>query len=384
MFEKRKKTIRIFIYENIMLYPPTINLIECLLNNNYKVHLVAEGIADLPAIIIENERFSYTEIKAVKNSNIFLRLKKRKVKTKSYREALKDALDGDIIWTVNPVVVRTLGKKLLEYSDRHIMQLMELTDKYPIFRGAKFLKFDIKRYAQNAWKLVVPEENRAYIQKVGWNLERLPYVLPNKPYYLKNSEIQNDMFPVIEEMKREKRKKIIYLGVISADRDLQSFAEAIEKVKEEYCLYLFGKFRGEGKDEFKKLCNSYSSLKYMGFFNPPNHLEFLKYADIALVPYKPGKIEGNGFTILNALYCAPNKIYEYAGYNIPMIGTDVLGLKEPFEKYNIGVCCKDLRPETIIEAIKYVDANHNQMVINSKTFFDSVDLDYIVNSIVNE
>ena len=384
MFEKKKDTIRIFIYENVMLYPPTINLIECLLNNEYKVHLVAEGVADLPAVIIKNERFSYTEIKAVKNSNIFLRLKKRQIKTKGYRDALKDTLDGDIVWTVNPSVVRTLGKNLLCYSNRHIMQLMELTDKYPLFRGAKILKFNIKYYAQNAWKVVVPEENRAYIQKVGWNLEKLPYVLPNKPYYLKNGEIKDDMIPVIEEMKKEKRKKIIYLGVISADRDLQSFAEAIERVKEDYCLYLFGKFRGDGVEEFKKLCNSYSSLKYMGFFNPPKHLEFLKYADIALVPYKPGEIEGNGFTILNALYCAPNKIYEYAGCSIPMIGTDVLGLKESFEKYNIGVCCKDLKPETIIEAIKYVDANHDQMVINAKAFYDSVDLDCIVNSIVNE
>ena len=384
MFEKKKDTIRIFIYENVMLYPPTINLIECLLNNEYKVHLVAEGVADLPAVIIKNERFSYTEIKAVKNSNIFLRLKKRQIKERGYRDALKDTLDGDIVWTVNPSVVRTLGKNLLCYSNRHIMQLMELTDKYPLFRGAKILKFNIKYYAQNAWKVVVPEENRAYIQKVGWNLEKLPYVLPNKPYYLKNGEIKDDMIPVIEEMKKEKRKKIIYLGVISADRDLQSFAEAIERVKEDYCLYLFGKFRGDGVEEFKKLCNSYSSLKYMGFFNPPKHLEFLKYADIALVPYKPGEIEGNGFTILNALYCAPNKIYEYAGCSIPMIGTDVLGLKEPFEKYNIGVCCKDLKPETIIEAIKYVDANHDQMVINAKAFYDSVDLDCIVNSIVNE
>lgn len=384
MFDKKKNTIRIFIYENVMLYPPTINLIECLLNNGYKVHLVAEGVRDLPAIIKENKQFSYTEIKAVKNSNIFLRLKKRGVKTKGYRAALKDTMDGDIVWTVNPSVVRTLGKELLEYSDRHVMQLMELTDTYPMFRGANFLKFNIKHYAQEAWKIVVPEENRAYIQKVGWNLEKLPYVLPNKPYYLKSGEVQEDMLPVIEEMKREKRKKIIYLGVISADRDLQSFAEAVERVKENYCLYLFGKFRGDGAEEFKKLCDSYSSLKYMGFFNPPKHLEFLKYADIALVPYKPGKIEGSGFTILNALYCAPNKIYEYAGCNIPMIGTDVLGLREPFEKYNIGVCCKDLKPETIIDAIRYVDANHDEMVKNSKAFFDSADLDYIVNSIVND
>ena len=233
MFDKKKNTIRIFIYENVMLYPPTINLIECLLNNGYKVHLVAEGVRDLPAIIKENKQFSYTEIKAVKNSNIFLRLKKRGVKTKGYRAALKDTMDGDIVWTVNPSVVRTLGKELLEYSDRHVMQLMELTDTYPMFRGAKFLKFNIKHYAQEAWKIVVPEENRAYIQKVGWNLEKLPYVLPNKPYYLKSGEVQEDMLPVIEEMKREKRKKIIYLGVISADRDLQSFAEAVERVKED-------------------------------------------------------------------------------------------------------------------------------------------------------
>ena len=192
MFDKKKNTIRIFIYENVMLYPPTINLIECLLNNGYKVHLVAEGVRDLPAIIKENKQFSYTEIKAVKNSNIFLRLKKRGVKTKGYRAALKDTMDGDIVWTVNPSVVRTLGKELLEYSDRHVMQLMELTDTYPMFRGAKFLKFNIKHYAQEAWKIVVPEENRAYIQKVGWNLEKLPYVLPNKPYYLKSGEVQED------------------------------------------------------------------------------------------------------------------------------------------------------------------------------------------------
>ena len=383
MFDKKKNMIRIFIYENVMLYPPTLNLIECLLNNDYKVHLVAEGVKNLPTIIAEDKRFSYTEIKAVKNSNIFLRLKKRGIKTKGYRAALKDTMDGDIVWTVNPSVVRTLGKELLEYSDRHVMQLMELTDTYPMFRGAKILKFNIKHYAQKAWKIVVPEENRAYIQKVGWNLEKLPYVLPNKPYYLKSGEVQEDMLPVIEEMKREKRKKIIYLGVISADRDLQSFAEAVERVKEDYCLYLFGKFRGDGAEEFKKLCDSYSSLKYMGFFNPPKHLEFLKYADIALVPYKPGEIEGSGFTILNALYCAPNKIYEYARFSLPMIGSNVPGLRNPFEKYGFGICCEHLKYQEIMESIKYISNHYEEMKLNCHKFYDDINLDEIVQSILS-
>ena len=43
-----------------------------------------------------------------------------------------------------------------------------------------------------------------------------------------------------------------------------------------------------------------------------------------------------------------------------------------------------MKPETIIDAIRYVDANHDEMVKNSKAFFDSADLDYIVNSIVND
>ena len=111
----------------------------------------------------------------------------------------------------------------------------------------------------------------------------------------------------------------------------------------------------------------------------------MEYADIALLPYHPGAVEGvKGFSAFNALYCAPNKIYEYAGKNIPMIGTDVPGLRLPFEKYNIGVCCRDLKPETIVEMVRYVDAHHEEMKKNLQLFYDSTDIDEIVDRIVNE
>ncbi len=121
----------------------------------------------------------------------------------------------------------------------------------------------------------------------------------------------------------------------------------------------------------------------MGFVNPPHHLNFLKYARIALLPYSPESISGYKFNILNALYCAPNKIFEYSGCKVPMIGTNVLGLKVPFEKYGIGVCCSDLKVETIMDAIKKVDINHDKMVKNSQIFFDSISIDNIVNNILN-
>ena len=125
-----------------MLYPPTINLMECLLVNGYKVHLVGEGTKDLPELIRDNSLFTCHEVQACAVGNIVNRLKKRKYKTEEFRKELSKVGSNDIVWTVNPVIVRTLGEELLKYSDRHVMQLMELTDVCPLFKGAKRLKFN--------------------------------------------------------------------------------------------------------------------------------------------------------------------------------------------------------------------------------------------------
>lgn len=387
MFKFNKEnTVVIFIYENVMYYPPVLNLMECLLNNSYKVKLVGEGTKDLPAIISDSPLFESVEIGTKKSRDIISRLRKRGIKTKEFRNELAKVKDGDIVWTVNPLAVRTLGKDLFKYSDRHVMELLELTDTFPLYYNARHLTYPVDEFGRKAWKMVVPEINRAYIQKTGWQMERMPYVLPNKPYYTVSGEITDKMKPVIEQMKKEQKKIIIYLGVLDPDRDLESFAKAIETVKDEYAFYLFGPFRFNDQEEFKRFCDRYECVNYMGFFNPPYHLRFLEFADIALLPYRPGEVKGRvkGFEAFNALYCAPNKIYEYAGQNIPMIGTDVPGLRTPFEKYNIGVCCRDLRPETIVEMIRYVDENHEEMKKNLKLFYDSTDIDKIVDQIINE
>lgn len=77
----------------------------------------------------------------------------------------------------------------------------------------------------------------------------------------------------------------------------------------------------------------------------------------------------------NALYCAPNKIWEYAGLGVPMVGSDVLGLKLPFEKWNIGRCC-DLNDEgSIIRAFEKVDKSYDKMRNSCYRFYSSIDLE---------
>lgn len=382
MFDKERDTVNIFLYESVIYYPPTISLIQCLLHNGYRVHLVAQQCEKLDLEIKGNTHFSFREVKKYSGNSPVSRLQSRTAIQKVLREELKKTGKSDIIWTVNPLAVRTLGKDLLAYGDRHIMQLLELTNDLPLYRGSKYLRFDLSKYGRNAAKVVVAEINRAYIQRVEWGLKKLPYVIPNKPYVYPEPLESEDVTVALEKMKKETRKIIVYLGVLDPDREFAAFARAIETVKDEYCLYLFGKCSPTEQPGFQALCQQYSCINYMGFFNPPKHLSFLQHAYIALTPYMPGVV-GRGFEKLNALYCAPNKIYEYAGSNLPMIGTDVLGLKEAFDKYNIGICCADLEPETIVSAIRYVDEHHAEMTKNCSAFYDAVNLDDIILKIID-
>ncbi len=385
MFDKKNKIV-IMIYGNVMLYPPVINLIECLLNNSYRVHLVAEGIDDLPRIITEASKFSSHNVLSKPRGSLVNRITRRHYLESQYRRELSIRVEPqDILWTVNPIVVRILGKRIEKYSSQHIMQLFELmeNENIPLFNGSRFFKFNIAEISRHAWKNVVAERNRAYIQKAQWGLKRLPYILPNKPYYYEPGEESAEIRIIIDKMKNESRRVIIYLGVIDPDRDFESFARAIESIKEDYCLYMFGKVPDDRKEAFQAFCKKYKCVEYMGFFNPPSHLHFLKYAHIALVPYAPGKTSNNTSSI-NALYCAPNKIYEYAGSSLPMLGTDVLGLREPFEHFNIGMCCDDLEPKTIVNTIRMIESHYNEMKMNCVSFYNSTDLDQIIDGIVND
>ena len=149
-----------------------------------------------------------------------------------------------------------------------------------------------------------------------------------------------------------------------------------------YVLYIVGKtYSEEGRNLLDKLQKKYDVI-YLGGFNPPKHLAFVKYAHIGLLPYSPLKSEVT--SELNALYCAPNKIWEYAGFGVPMVGSDVLGLKLPFEQWDIGRCC-DLNDEaSIVKAIEEVDRNHDAMSKNCYKFYDSVDLEKIVSEILED
>lgn len=372
--------MKILVVHNrdISNFPPVKSLIECLLSNSYDVTVITRDKKNILSRYnnLKVLKLHPLEEKAskLKKANIFFENRKL-IRTWVKREMQHN----DVIWTTTDATVREIGPMLLKY--KHVMQLMELIDylpRYPLIPHQDLFKFNIQDYAKHAWKVVVPERNRAYIQKVWWGLDSTPVVLPNKPYSITVDKNMNaEVRKIIDLMKNDGKIKILYQGVFYKDRKLDDFARAINSANDKYSLYLMGK----QNDYSKKIKKEYPHIKCIDFITPPDHLQITKYADIGLLPYLPNKFENN--SILNALYCAPNKIYEYSAFGKPMIGTDVLGLVEPFEKYNIGYPLKSLDDQSILNAIKDIEENYSSMSQNAQKFFNDTDLDKIVNSILN-
>ncbi len=376
----KMKVITVVELNNIDGYPPVQTLIRVLLNKGYKVNLIGRNVSKISADISENSNYvGYETAKYSKINNILQAAVNRFYMILNARKLLKSIGEqSDYLWTTSMKSVQILGKNILKY--KNILQLMELAEHGYLVRE-KYIKFPIEKYARLSWKTVVPEINRAYIQKVWWDLSKTPYVLPNKPYSINYGEADDKLLSAIELMKNEKKKIILYLGVIGQDRDLEKMAKAIYKLNN-YVMYIVGNiYDNTAKTLIDSLKKEYDCI-YLGGFKPPKHLALVKYAHIGLLPYKPAKVYG--LSELNALYCAPNKIWEYAGFGVPMVGSDVLGLKLPFEQWNIGRCCDLNDEDSIIKTIEEVDRNHDEMSKNCYKFYDSVDLEKIVSEILED
>lgn len=371
-----------FHFDKVTSYPPVISLIQNLLHNGHKVCIISFNSTALPKVTLKNKNLSTIDISFDGNKNLMATLKRKMFLYKKLQTIVKEKMQYyDVLWTTTDLSVRVLGKLVLNY--KHVMQLMELEEKMPLFRMGSHFSYPIDLYARNAWKVVVPEINRAYIQKAWWHLSKTPYVLPNKPYML-NYPLKNGKDENVQKYFRDNRKIILYLGFIGPDRKLEEFAEAVQKLgTDKFALYIIGKIGNNYKEKFTYFLNKYNFVNYLGYYNAPDHLAFVKKAYIGILPYYMNNNYTN-LSPLNALYCAPNKLFEYAGFSVPMVGTDVLGLRIPFEQYQIGVCAEKLSASHIASAILQVDRRHTEMVGNCKTFFDSVNLDNIVEKILSD
>lgn len=278
--------------------------------------------------------------------------------TRAWRAIEEHAGPAALLWIAKADTARALGRRLRKY--RYVLQALELHDAFPSYQRA------LKRYCRSAAAVVACEHSRAVIMRVWYGLPRTPFVVPNKPYFHPREPRQTirdaAASAVVAEQLRG-RKMLLYQGALSRDRDLAPLAEAARRLPE-FALTIMGDDRIGRLAALRAVC---PSLVHLRWLPPPAHLEVTSHAYIGLAAYD--------FDCLNNVFCAPNKIWEYTGFGIPMVCQDLPGLRNTVGTAGAAECVSFGDINLIESAIRKVAGSYEVYGACARRFYDSFDLE---------
>lgn len=279
-----------------------------------------------------------------------------------------------ILWSCEMRSAALLGNRALRFGRRHISTLFELGDEV----GRHWSGFDMNRFYQAA-TIVECEYNRAHIIAAERNLPRLPFVVPNKFYgqdTTRNLPIPNEAIRAIVD-KWGARRVFLYQGSVEADRrDLAFMIEVLCKNFPECVVAVMGKSNAY----LETLSEKYDNFSLVPFVTAPNHLTVTSHAHVGIAVYNSSTF--GRLSPLNAVYCAPNKIYEYAGFGIPTIGNNNPGLIYSVEANHAGECVRNMCEAQIVTTMRKILNNYEGYSLAAKAFFESIDLRCIISAIL--
>ena len=371
--------------ERLVSYPPVLSLIDSLLLLGKEVVFVGDSRGfdqrekyESKGVVFEDT----TEYKA--KASVFEKFMRMRMFKRDVTRYLKGRIgEGDILWIMHAESVCLLHDLVPKYKTvLHFFEYVEpqISWKYRLLSPG----FDMGKACRSAYKVVCCEYNRAHITKGLFQLEDLPVILPNK-FFADDTVLENPPADVAEKVsaiaeKIEGKKVVLYQGIfLDKERRLEEFIRAINAMPDDYALIAMG----AGSEMYEDLKKRYSSSKiiFVDFINPPYHLLVTKLASIGILSYFPRS--QSVATVINPLYCAPNKTFEYSRYGIPMISNDVPALYYQFLEYHCGeIVTFPMTEEQIIAKIYKISKNRAYYEEGARKFYDSVDIVEIVKTIV--
>lgn len=352
------KKIIYIVKSDLAYYPPCMSHI-CMLDDLGVDVEVWFGSSKQTAIdILEERNIPYSELvdprgklpgKFDKLNNWF-----------SFRRSVKSKLktvdpDSALLWFGTAETSMPMVGALEGY--RYIATALELNDDNRTKRRL------MGRVCKGAVAVTACEETRAYIMRSWWQLPHLPYVFPNKPY---GWELHKNLPLTCDETKRviadmNGRDFIIYQGILHEEPYVAEIAKALKAMDGKYPLVLMGIDNAGMAPRIKSI---YENTYYYESIPAPKHLEVTSRAHIGVVFYKAD--------ILNEAFCAPNKIYEYSSFGMPMLANNIPGLTNTVGAAGCAECVP-LTAEQVVAAIKRIDANYESYSSAAQRFFNATD-----------
>ena len=299
--------------------------------------------------------------------NVFSKLLHWRRFSKRAWKYIEEQKNDGLLWVSTADTALALGKKL--FQRHYVLQILELYDTFPFYRHM------LAKYARNANCVVVPEMCRAAIFRSWYGLNATPIVLPNKPDQHpghRNLKIADEQARNMLTALKPNEKILLYQGHITIERDVRAIASAIQKIGDGWRFVVMGPVHGDYLDKLRKSC---PNVIYIPRIIAPDHLQITSHAHIGVITYSWDK--------LNHVFCAPNKIWEYAGFGLPMICNELPSLQYSVEANNAGICVDMADGEQIESAIKKINNNYDSFSIAALQLYDSIDVHKIVQHITD-
>lgn len=186
-----------------------------------------------------------------------------------------------------------------------------------------------ERYALHKVDLVIAaSEPRARIMYRDYGAPRLPVTILNTT---RLSEAVDAPHPDAVEARRaiSASHLILYQGGLHRGRGLGSVIDGLALLPESYALVLMGSGHLHGELTDRIRASGLGDRVCLWPAVPPNHvMAWAAVADAGVVSYLP--------ICRNNIYCAPNKLSEYAAAGLPVLGADLVGLRWFTDRYDVG------------------------------------------------
>lgn len=220
------------------------------------------------------------------------------------------------------------------------------------FREKIYLFFEKK--AVNKVNLVITaQEKRAKIMEKYYKLDKKPTVIKN--ISILPQEESYNFSKKLSNFFNKYEKIIVYAGAVTDSRELKKILDAIDQYSDNYGLIIIG--RGNYLQTLKNYAENeeMSNIYFTGNI-PYNQLaSILKKCDIGYLYYSN--------VGLNNKHCAPNKIYEYASVNLPMISNENYTVSKIFKESGIGISNNNIK-----QSIQEINSKYDMYLKNILKF----------------
>ncbi|OQX01242.1 MAG: hypothetical protein BWK80_60335 [Desulfobacteraceae bacterium IS3] len=227
-----------------------------------------------------------------------------------------------------------------------------------------------KALVRRADMVITPEPNRAWILQ-QFSGSTAPFVvIPNRS--------SDDMIPVAdgtpctEKVFREHggatecSRFLIYQGGFMPSRCLKETVLGFKQLlfKDVGLILMGGEPDSQIFKELAEISSDDSRIVLLPYIPPPKHLLVTKGCIGGILLYEPAS--------LNSVYCAPNKIYEYATMGLGMILPEFPGISSLNKEFGLGVVCNPTNPDSIAQAMREMLSETSEKYQNAaKRFLES-------------